>query len=328
MARLVSMLIALMCVSTTTSFAAEQPPAPTRSSFSLRFENDAFGGTDANYTNGLSMALTHKGNGLLGGLWDLAGKTEGERFSTYELTQLHFTPSQLELSNPDPTDRPYAGLLYLGFTTHLQREDSLHSLKLMAGVVGHASYAEGVQKFTHRTLHYRMPEGWDHQLKNEALINLLYEYRYKYRITPVDAPVSVELIPMGGAFLGTYLIQAEAGVQCRVGYHPDDFGATVLRGAGYLPFPQVQGTHHAWGYYVYVGGVANLVARNLTLDGNTFTHSRSVDKRLFLPMAEYGASVWASRFQATFSYVMWGREFYGQPKREDYGSILFSYFFK
>lgn len=328
MARLVSILIVLMCVLTTPSFAEEQQADPTRSAFSIRFENDSFGNTDSNYTNGLSIALTRKGSGLLGGFWNLAGETEGERFATYELTQLHFTPSRLELSDPDPADRPYAGLLYLGFTTHLQREDSLHSLKLMAGVVGHSSYAEGIQKFTHRTLHYKMPEGWDHQLKNEAIVNLLYEYRQKYRITPMDAPVSVELIPLGGAFVGNYLIQAEAGVQCRVGYHPDDFGATVLRGAGYLPFPQAEGKRHEWGFYVYAGGVANLVARNLTLDGNTFAHSRSVDKRLFLPVGEFGASLWASRIQATFSYVMWGREFYGQPEREDYGSILISYFFK
>lgn len=318
------MLIALICFSITPSFAAEQQADPIRSAFSLRFENDSFGNTDANYTNGISLALTRKGKGLLGGLWDLGGETEGERFATYELTQLHFTPSNLKLSNPDPADRPYAGLLYLGFTTHLQREDSLHSLKLITGIVGPDSYVEGIQRFTHRTLGYNLPQGWAYQLDNEVVINLLYEYRHKFRITPRDAPVSVELIPMGGAFLGNYLIQAEAELQCRVGYHADDFGATVLRGAGYLPFPQ----RHDWGFYLFVGGAANLVARNLTLDGNTFSTSRSVDKRLFLPAAELGASLWTRWFQATFSYVMWGREFDGQREQEDYGSILFSYFFR
>jgi len=75
-------------------------------------------------------------------------------------------------------------------------------------------------------------------------------------------------------------------------------------------------------------GSAGLVARNLTLDGNTFANSRSVDKRLFLPALEFGASLWTSRLQATFSYVMMGKEFYGQQVREDYGSILLSYFFR
>jgi hypothetical protein len=157
---------------------------------------------------------------------------------------------------------------------------------------------------------------------------LLYEYRHKYRLTPRDAAITVELIPMGGAFLGNYLTQAEAEVQCRIGYQPDDFGATVLRGVSYLPFPQEERTHHTWGFYAFAGGAANLVARNLTLDGNTFAESRSVDKRLFLPAAEFGASLWTKWFQTTLSYVMWGKEFYGQPKREDYGSVLISCFFR
>ena len=308
------------------SFAAEQQAAPKTSAFSLRWENDTFGNTDENYSNGISFALTRKGKGLLGWVWDLAGNVEGERFATYELTQLEFNPSNLILSNPDPTDRPYAGLLYLGATTHLQRDDSLHSLKLMAGVVGPVSFAEGLQRSTHSLIGSHTPNGWDYQLKNEPIINLLYEYRHKYRFTPDDSPVTVEMIPMGGAFLGNYLIQAEAEVQLRIGYHPDDFGATVLRGVGYLPFtPEDKAAQ--WGFYLFAGGAANLVARNLTLDGNTFANSRSVDKRLFLPAAEFGASLWTTWFKTTVSYVMWGREFYGQPEREDYGSILLTFFF-
>ncbi|HEY6873961.1 MAG TPA: lipid A deacylase LpxR family protein [Geobacteraceae bacterium] len=320
-------MIALLCISAAPSSAAELRAEPVRNALSIRFENDAFGGTDSNYTDGISLALTRTGKGPLAWVWDLGGKAEGERFATYELTQLQFTPSDIERSDPDPTDRPYAGLLYLGLATHLQRDESLHSLKLMAGVAGPASYAEGLQRFTHHVFGYNVPHGWSAQLKNEPVVNLLYEYRHKYRLTPRDAAVGIELIPMGGAFLGNYLTQAEVEVQCRIGYHPDDFGATVLRGAGYLPFPQEEGTRHAWGFYAFAGGAANLVGRNLTLDGNTFTQSRSVDKRLFLPAAEFGASLWTRHFQTTFSYVMWGKEFYGQTEREDYGSVLLSFFF-
>ena len=104
-------------------------------------------------------------------------------------------------------------------------------------------------------------------------------------------------------------------------------GTTVLRGSGYLPFPQDDNSHHAWGIYAFAGGGANLVARNLVLDGNTFADSRSVDKRLFLPAAEVGASLWTRYFQATFAYVMWGKEYYGQKTREDYVSGLLSCFF-
>ena len=317
-----------ICFSVTAAFAAEPLAAPAQNAFSVREENSAIGGHDENYTNGISMALTRKGKGLLGWVWDLAGTTEGERFATYELTQLMFTPYDIRRSNPDPTDRPYAGLLYLGATTHLQQEKSLHSLKLIAGLAGPDAFAGDTQTFVHRIEGYDHPQGWAYQIKNEPVVNLAYEYRHKYALAPPDAGISIELIPMGGAFLGNYLIQAETDAQCRIGYHlPDDFGTTVLRGSGYLPFPQDDKAHHVWGIYAFAGGGATLVARNLVLDGNTFTDSRKVDKRLFLPTAEVGASLWTRAFQATFSYVMWGKEYYGQKDREDYISGILSCFF-
>jgi lipid A 3-O-deacylase len=307
--------------------AARPSVEPPLNAFSVREENDAIGGHDENYTNGISLALTRKGKGLFGWVWDLAGNAEGERFATYELTQLMFTPRHTSQSNPDPTDHPYAGLLYLGFTTHLQREQSLHSLKLIAGVAGPDAFAKDVQKIVHKIEGYNDPQGWGYQIKNEPVLNLFYEYRHKYAFPLRDADWGVELIPMGGAFLGNYLIQAESDLQCRFGYHlPDDFGTTVLRGSGYLPFPQDK-AHQVWGIYGFAGAGANLVARNLVLDGNTFESSRSVDKRLFLPMAEVGGSLWMRRFQATLSFVMWGKEYYGQERRENYLSGLLSYFF-
>ena len=318
-----------VCALATPSFAADQQGERKGSSFSIRWENDTFGGTDANYTNGFSLALTQHGKGPIGGAWHLFGDPEGRKFTTYDLGQLVFNPDDTSRQVPDPNDRPYAGLLYLGLTTYLQHDESLHGLKLFIGVVGPASLGEAIQKTTHRVFLYNMPQGWDSQLKNEPVVNLLYEYRHRYTLTPRDAAVGVELIPMGSAMLGNFLIQAQAGTQFRIGYHlPDDFGTTLLRGIGYLPFPQSDATHHSWGIYAFAGGSASIVARNLTLDGNTFANSRSVDKRLFVPALEVGASLWSRRLQASFSYVMMGKEFYGQQVREDYGSILLSYFFR
>jgi hypothetical protein len=322
-----SYVVLLTSISANLSFAAEPSTQWMPSAVSVRYENDSFGDTDENYTNGISLAVTASGKGLLGGLWNLFGDVEGTRSSTYEATQLMFTPTDLDRTDPDPSDRPYAGLTYLGLTTNLQRENSLHSLKLMAGVVGPASLTEDSQKFVHHVFKFKEPNGWRYQIKNEPIFNVLYEYRHRYLLTPGDAVVGIELIPMTGGFLGNYLIQAETNLQCRIGYHlPNDFGATVLRGNGYLPFSLESSTPRTWGFYAFAGGGANLVARNITLDGNTFSRSRSVDKRLFLPTAEFGVSLWTRWFQTTFSYVMWGREFYGQPRREDYGSMLFTWF--
>jgi hypothetical protein len=55
--------------------------------------------------------------------------------------------------------------------------------------------------------------------------------------------------------------------------------------------------------------MANLVLRNLSLDGNTWQDSPSVEEDLFVPAAEVDIVVATRRFTAAFSYVFWGREF-------------------
>ena len=73
--------------------------------------------------------------------------------------------------------------------------------------------------------------------------------------------------------------------------------------------------------------MANLVLRDITLDGNTFEDSPSVDKEFFVPMAGVGMSVGNRRFQTSFGYIFWGKEFEGQEENSKFGSLTVSYFF-
>lgn len=320
-------LLLTLLFSANASFSAEQGAGRPQNALTLYWENDAFDGTDANYTNGISMGLTQKGSGVLGGLWSLFG-AHGELYSSYELSQLLFTPADLDRSVPDPSDRPYAGLLYLGLTTHLQSRERQQSLKLVMGVVGPYSQGEKAQDVAHHVFANKMPKGWGSQLKNEPILNLMYEYRHKFALASTDSGVGVELIPIGGASLGNLSIKARAETQLRFGYQlPNDFGTTLLREIAYLPFPQATRTDNNWGIYAFAGASASLIARDLTLDGNSFEKSPSVDKRPFVPAVEFGTSLWTNRFQTSFTYLMCGKEFYGQRVREDYGSLTFSFFF-
>jgi len=310
------------------SFSAEQGSGHPLNAVSINWENDAFDASDANYTNGLSIGLTQKGSGLLGGSWNLFGAARGELFSSYEVSQFLYTPVDLDRSEPDPADRPYAGVLYLGLATHLQSEESQQSLKLVLGVVGPYSQGEKSQNVSHHLLDNKMPQGWGHQLKNEPILNLMYEYRHRFPLVPRDSALGIELIPIGGATLGNLSTKARVETQLRIGYHlPDDFGTTLMREIAYLPFPQVARADHRWGIYAFAGASASLIARDLTLDGNSFEKGPSVDKRPFVPAVEFGASLWTSRFQTSFTYLVSGNDFYGQRVREDYGSVTVSCFF-
>lgn len=297
---------------------------------SLRWENDAFAGTDRDYSNGTSLALLLRGRGLLGGFWDLFGQSEREYFQEYEVGQAIVTPSDTSLTIPDPNDRPYAGLLYVDLGTAIRHENLFHGFKIVTGVVGPYSLAEETQNWFHDIIGSGHAMGWDYQLHNEPIFNLVYEHRRKYELFQTHSGFGSDIIPAGSAMLGNVLIQAQVGAQLRLGYHlPDDFGTTLLRGFGAMPFPQYSSQEPVpkFGLYAFASAGGTAVARNITLDGNTFQDSPHVDKRPFFPSTEIGARLWTRWFEVSFSYVYWGKEFYGQQADSRFGAVYLSWFF-
>lgn len=297
---------------------------------SLRWENDAFAGTDRDYSNGTALSLLLRGRGPLGGFWDLFGKGNREYFQAYEVGQAMLTPADTSLIIPDPNDRPYAGLLYVDLGTGIRHENLFHGFKIVTGVVGPYSLAEETQNWFHDIIGSGHAMGWDYQLHNEPILNLVYEHRRKYQLLKTDSGFGSDIIPAGSAMLGNVLIQAQVGAELRLGYHlPDDFGTTLLRGFGAMPFPQysAQAPAAKIGFYAFASAGGTAVAHNLTLDGNSFQNSPHVDKRPFFGTTEIGATVWTRWFEASFSFVYWGKEFYGQQTDSRFGAVYLSWFF-
>lgn len=297
---------------------------------SVRWENDAFGGTDKFYTDGVALGVSHTGPSWMDPVANFLPWGEGRRTVGYDVAQGMFTPSDKDRNPPDPNDRPYAGILAFGLTLHVEKTNSYHGLKFVTGVVGPASQAKETQDAVHELIGNGKSQGWDYQLHNEPIFNFLYEYRHRFHLVGEREGWSAEALPIGGGWLGNMLIQGQAGGLLRGGYHmPDDFGPSLVRDIGFMPPPRrdpsSQSSH--WGFSVYAGAFGNLVLRDITLDGNTFRDSPSVDKKYFVPIADVGMSIGNRRFQASFSYIFLGKEFEGQNQNEKFGTISFSYFF-
>ncbi len=304
--------------------APRRSPVHRINALSFRGENDVVAGTDENYTNGVSMTWAREGRGPLGGVWARVGARGDRMVSSYELAQVIITPADIKRRVPDPTDRPYAGLLLAAVSTQLVEGNRFDALKLIAGVVGPASLAAQTQRAIHRAIASPEPQGWAYQLKNEPVLNAVYEHRRRYTLLDSAGGWGADAIPMAGGMLGNLLIQSEAEAQFRIGYNvPDDFGTTLLRGMGNLPYPRSRHDreHHRFGIYVFAGGGASAVARNLTLDGNTFRSGPRVAKKPLFPGAEAGLAVWTQRYQVTLTYIVWGREYDTQPDLSRYGAL-------
>jgi hypothetical protein len=297
---------------------------------SIRWENDTFGGSDRFYTDGVSLGLSQTGKNWLDPLADRLPWSEGRRTVGYDLSQAMFTPSDTEMSIPNPNDRPYAGILTFGLALHVEKERSYHGLKFVGGFVGPASLAEQTQNAVHDMIGSDKAQGWDEQLDNEPVFDSLYEYRRRFQLVGERHQWSAEAISIGGGWVGNLLTQGQLGALLRAGYNmPNDFGPTLARGMSHMPPPQ-RDQHRStsdWGFSVYGGGVANVVLRDLTLDGNTFADSPSVDKEWLVPMAGVGASVGNRRFEISLTYIFWAKEFETQNENSEFGALTFRYFF-
>lgn len=308
-----------------------------RNSVSIRWENDVIGGTDQNYSNGMALNFSRDGRGPLGGIWKWFGAGQGRFVSSYELGQLIVTPSDITRPVPDPADRPYAGLVYAALSTQFADGDTFNGLKFITGVVGPAARGEQIQKGFHRAIGSPTPRGWEYQLKNEPILNVVYEHRRRYTLVRSDAGWGAEVIPVAGGMLGNVLTQAQADGQFRIGFNlPDDFGTTLMRGLGTLPFPRASADplpvrhgrpQRSFGVYAFAGGGGALVARNLTLDGNTFRDGPRVPKKSAFPAAHAGVSLWTRWFDLTMSYVAWGREYDAQPQASHFGAATLAFRF-
>ena len=300
----------------------------------IRWENDTIANHDRFYTNGSAVWLAHTGESWADPIMNWLPWGQGRHTVTYSLSQAMFTPEDTARAVPDPTDRPYAGVLTFGLGLHVDRDNRYNGLKLILGVVGPWALGGETQREFHRLVGSNIPRGWDYQLHNEPIINLAYEHRRKYRVLGRADGWAVEAIPVVGLMAGNLLIQGNVAGHVRLGYKiPDDFGTTLLRGMSELPPPRWNPAGASTsmlstlGFYVFGGVAGNFVLRDLTLDGNTFKDSPSVDKEWFVPTARFGVGVGNRRFLATFTYVYAGKTFKGHPSTAEYGALTFSYFF-
>lgn len=309
--------------------------------FIFYWENDVFTANDQYYTNGLKLLW------LSGPLDDYAkdkrlhswisksieflpviNSPDTTKHVALSIGQQIFTPQDLE--NPDliVDDRPYAGWTYAGIALHSKSEKVLDSFEVDIGIVGPQSYAREVQEEMHNLLDSKEPRGWNHQLKNEVGLALVYERKWRLWQLDVGGSNIFEFIPHLGAALGNVYTYANTGGEIRLGINmPDDFGTALIRPAGDASIPAANARNSKVGVYFFAAVDGRTVLRNIFLDGNTFTNSHDVDKEEFVADLMAGASVHFDRYKITYSHVYRTKEFELQQDEQNFGSISISYIF-
>jgi lipid A 3-O-deacylase len=342
--RIIIIVFAAMVLSQN-CFSSEKNRAEDSNTITFYMENDAIAGTDGQYTSGIKltwiskdMRTYRKEDGMPQCLCPVVDRLPFINDLAYQknyffsIGQNIYTPTDTERSDLIKDDRPYAGLTYLALGFNSKDFKRMDTLEIDLGIVGPHSYASGVQEFVHDILDSKHVNGWKNQLKDEPILDVFYERKWRVLSQEVGNNFAYDFIPHAGFSLGNLLTAGTLGAQMRFGYNlPNDFGTLLIRPGSDTNAPVDQKDARfspgstRFGMHFFLGLDASAIARNLLLDGNTFRHSHSVKKKPFVRRLFGGVGFLIHGAKITIANAWESKEFYSQKRGQRYGSLTISY---
>jgi len=283
------------------------------------------------------------------GLWANSSDIAQSRNVVIRFGQSMFTPEDPLRTDLIVEDRPYAGLLYMGTSwnrrTHAKQSDSerLDTSEFTLGVIGPWALVEQAQNLVHDTLGADRFLGWDEQLSNEPVIQVSVDR--KYRGYSGDGAITRGFSTDSIGTIGVRLVNIETsfalGIEGRLGWNiANDFGTYPIRpGAENRPpsAAAFRGTADELertasgpraGFHVFSTLELKYVARDFSLDGNSFRSSHHVTRQPQVAQAAFGFSIQTllagHGYRLAVMRVYRTREFEEQVSNQAFGSIALS----
>jgi len=304
------------------------------------FENDVLslvGDSDDGYTNGIGFAWGYEGYDSFKSIdmpdwirfisdWTYINAADEKGYALgYGIAQGMYTPSDLSQENLIEGDRPYAGTLTWQVRMRSFADGVTNSIGLELGVLGPASSADKSQEVIHEMTDSSPPKGWDNQLENEAVFRIDGEYINRFAVINLSGNVQVDSNFYTDAGIGNLKSNAGTGFIFRIG--------NILEHSYSFVNPIPARSFNAGGvskekgfnWQVYASAYGQYVFNDITLDGNTFQDSYSVDLIHEQGLISLGTTLTYSNWGVLFSWQRGTREFEGQDKSPSYGSISLMY---
>ena len=297
-------------------------------SFDITIENDRVARTDRHYTNGVRLTYLSAEDGGPAVLRDLADRVpifapDGRTHIGFTLGQSMFTPDDTGSRELDDDDRPYAGWLYGGVALVSEGDNQLQTIELDVGVIGPNAFAEETQNTWHDIIRVNDAHGWEHQLDNEPGAILFYEHTWRKFWEVTSGGLGLDVLPHASGALGNVFTFAAVGATLRFGEDLlNDYGPPRIRPA--LPGSTLLRPRDSFGWYLFAGFEGRAVLRNIFLDGNSFSDSHGIDKKLLVGDVQVGAAVTIDRFRLAYTHVFRTREFDEQDRPDRFGAVSLS----
>lgn len=327
-------------------FLPEERPETWQNDWTLTayFENDLVARTDRDYTNGtkfswLSPNLHRTFNDSeripdwlkpIVSRLPFVNNPGVQKNVSFSLGQNMYTPGDTSVEELIPDDRPYAGWLYLGIAFHNRTVRWSDTLELSLGVVGPWAFAEETQNFVHHVRGFAEAKGWDNQIKNEPAINLIWERKVRLARWGDHHGFGGDIISHGGAALGNVFIYGNGGGTVRFGWNvPKDYGSALIRFAGSTNGPaganDIRTRSDAFPFGLHVFGTVDgrLMLRDITLDGNTFRDSHSVEREWVVGDFSIGTAMVLGQWKLSYALTHRTRTF-EKGTAHEFGSVNIS----
>ncbi len=345
---LILLIATLGWVASETVQADEQQQQREQPTWRFEIANDLVFGSDNQFSNGFTI---QKHSNISQDLNDLRGvRAFGKGLArrllpqdndlvyrkALSVGQILGTPDDLE--NPDIIldDAPYVGMLAAQSSWIAFNDTKFTGFAMTIGIVGEYSFAEEVQTGFHSLIDATEPQGWEHQLDNEPVLNFYYMKKRKLWNKPsFDGSFNFD------ASVGNFITGVDAGIEMRFGrkpggfaYVPDVIGrgmaydATLAREDGRT---EIYGTLSArvWAWAVFMPAEGNTF-----VNGNEWTDNNTISPENVVGQATAGFHVvrpsWGLHFTWTIATDNVDKDTLspGIEVENDYGFIMFEWRFQ
>lgn len=223
--------------------------------FRFHYDNDYFTKTDEYYSQGITFDIVHqslKKNPLSKLL--IKPYTATPKYGvTFNL--FGYTPTSITSDSILYNDRPFNA--NISFKTFLVQVDELHHQQITSaisiGVMGKAALGYDIQYNIHRWLKNTLPHGWQHQIKNDVIIN----YQINYEKQLISASNHFLLNSASEVRLGTLDDKISTGINFMAGKF----------NKRYMPVTYKKQKAE---YYFYTQAKANFIGYNASMQGGMF----------------------------------------------------------
>ncbi len=268
--------------------------------------------TDRYYVNGLKLSYTGGEGDLPVFLqdWGRALLGAGARRISVSIEQLMYTPDH-SLAPIPAGDEPYAGELLASFGLLQDHEQTRTLIMAQVGVVGPASGAEQLQNGFHGLIGMGSNPWCCREIHDEPAGELTGERIWRAPLSSPFGVLETDVLPSVTVGLGNVRDYALAGALFRIGQGlQTDFGVPragpgMNGGDAFTPVRRLSG-------YLFGGLDGQVVAHDITLDGNTFGASPHVSRSWLVGDFEVGAAVMFANWRLSYTQSFETKTFSGQ----------------